>query len=311
MTSTRSAPTTLVRAAVRPRLLVLLVILLAAAAVCARLGAWQLDRAQFRGEQAERLLVQARESAEPATIGDVLAPQASFSSELVGRSVQARGTYEAGQLLVEDRVLDGRAGYLVLTPLLVANAAGTAGWTGAAPVLPVVRGWVADPSDAAALLPEPGAEVTVTGYLQVSEGAGRGDTAAGRTDAVSSAQLVNSWGGPIYAGYLVLSDSEPPQPAGLALLGPPTLGSSDSGNWNLQNLAYAAQWWIFGAFALFLWVRMVRDEAAGDPVDDRAEDPTGGTARDSDPDRAPAPDPPGGTARDSDVTPQVAAGAGP
>ncbi|QTE29925.1 SURF1 family protein [Pengzhenrongella sicca] len=260
-----SPPTTLLRAATRPRLLVLLVVLLAAAAVCGRLGAWQLDRAQSRGEQLERQQVAARESAAPEPLGDVLAPQESFNGELVGRAVTVSGTYEAaGQLLVVDRVLDGRAGYLVLTPLRVTGG-GAAGWTGADPVLPVVRGWVEDPADAVDLLEPPAGVVTVTGHLQVSEGGGQGASAPGQTDAVSSAQLVNSWGGPIYAGYVVLTEASPAQPAGLALLGPPTLGTSDSGNYNVQNLAYAAQWWIFGGFALFLWIRMVRDEAAGDP----------------------------------------------
>src|SRR5690606_31769991 len=30
-----------------------------------------------------------------------------------------------------------------------------------------------------------------------------------------------------------------------------------------QNLFYARQWWVFGGFAVLLWVRLVRDEAAG------------------------------------------------
>jgi len=257
---------TLLRAAVRPRLLMLLVACLAAAAVCARLGVWQLDRAQSRGEQVARQQLAAQESARPAGIGDVLAPQASFSGGLVGRSVRVTGTYEAaGQLLVVDRVLGGRTGFLVLTPLRVTDAGGTAGWAGADPALPVVRGWVPDAAAAADLLAVPRGAVTVTGYLQVSEGSGGGDLSAGQTDVISSAQLVNSWGGPIYAGYLVLAQAEPSQPAGLALLGPPTLGASGSAGWNLQNLAYAAQWWIFGGFAMLLWIRLVRDEAAGDP----------------------------------------------
>ena len=28
-----------------------------------------------------------------------------------------------------------------------------------------------------------------------------------------------------------------------------------------RNAAYAVQWWVFAAFALWLWVRMVREEA--------------------------------------------------
>jgi cytochrome oxidase assembly protein ShyY1 len=266
------APTTVLRAARRPRMVALLVALLGVAAITGRLGVWQLDRAQQRGAQAESRLVAAQQAAAPRAIGDVLAPQASFRSELVGRSVQVRGRYEAGgQLVVAGRVLAGRTGYLVLTPLRVTDAAGRAGWAGPDPVLPVVRGWVADPAAAADLLTVPAGPVALTGYLQVSEGSGSG-AAGGRTDAISSAELVNSWAGPIYSGYLVLVQAQPAQPAGIATLGPPTPGGGGS-SWNIQNLAYTAQWWIFGAFALFLWVRLVRDEAAGDPADSGEDGP--------------------------------------
>ena len=126
-------------------------------------------------------------------------------------------------------------------------------------MLPVVRGWVADPGDAAALA-VPEGEVTVSGYLQSSEGAGDAAAAGGRTDAISSAALVNAWGGPIWSGYVVLTRSDPGQGDALAQLPPPTRSGSGL---NVQNLAYAAQWWIFGGFALVLWIRMVRDEARG------------------------------------------------
>ena len=41
---------------------------------------------------------------------------------------------------------------------------------------------------------------------------------------------------------------------------------------NLQNLFYALQWWVFGGFAVLLWVRLVRDEAAGGKRRARGED---------------------------------------
>jgi cytochrome oxidase assembly protein ShyY1 len=271
--------TTLLRAALRPRMLVLLLLLLGAAAVCARLGAWQLDRAEIRGasEAAERRAEQA--AATPVGLSTVLAPQSTFPGELVGRHVTARGVYEPdGQLLVEGRALDGRTGYLVLTPLRVHDAdpdgaagggdgAGDAGGPGD-PVLPVVRGWVGAPDDAAALA-VPDGEVTVTGYLQSSEGAGDGGSAPGRTDAISSAALVNAWGGPIWSAYVVLTSSDPGQGDALAQLPPPTRSGSGL---NVQNLAYAAQWWIFGGFALVLWFRLVRDEARGEMPDDVPDD---------------------------------------
>lgn len=247
----------MVRAAVRPRMLVLLVVLLTAAAVCARLGAWQLERSQARSEQAAQAELAASERRAPADLADVLAPQTSFTGDLVGREVRASGVYEAdGQLVVPDRALDGRDGFLVLTPLRV-----TADDGGAPAVLPVVRGWVASPDDAGTV---PAGPVDVTGYLQASEAAGRLDTAAGTTESISSAQLVNVWGGPIYTGYLVLSSAQPAQDAGPVPLPPP--GPRGDTGWDLRNLGYAVQWWIFGLFAVALWLRLVRDEALGEPV---------------------------------------------
>lgn len=254
-------------------MLVLLVVLLGAAAVCARLGVWQLDRAALRGALAAQDTAISQEGVAADRIGEVLAPQQAFPGSLVGRRVAVAGTYDAaGQVLVVDRVLDGRPGYLVLTPLRVRGAGGAAGWTGADPVLPVVRGWVADPAAAGGLLAVPDGAVELTGYLQASEAPGRGAAVPGQVDAISSAELVNSWGGPVYSGYLVLAEARPAQEAGLALLGPPTPAGSEGGRWNVQNLAYALQWWIFGGFALFLWLRLVKDESLGEPVGEPALD---------------------------------------
>ncbi|GEL96596.1 SURF1 family protein [Cellulomonas terrae] len=245
--SERRPPTTMLRAAVRPRMIVLLVLLLAAAALCARLGAWQLDRAQVHGAAAAERRTAELVAVDAVPIDDVLVPQTTFTGELVGRKVAVTGTYDAGgQLLVTGRAHDGTTGLLVLTPLTTTDGA----------VLPVVRGWVATPADADA---PPAGTVDVTGYLQASEQAGTG-VADGQTDAISSAELLNSWGGPIYTGYLVVASSDPAQSGSVALLDPPTMPGAGL---NLQNLAYAAQWWIFGAFAVLLWLRLVRDEARG------------------------------------------------
>ncbi len=237
----------MVRAAVRPRMLLLLVLLLAAAAVCGRLGAWQLDRAQVHGAAAAEQRAAELAAAPAVPLDDVLAPQTTFTGDLVGRKVTVTGAYEPeDQLLVTGRAHDGTTGLLVLTPLRTDDGA----------VLPVVRGWV--PAAADADVP-PAGPVEVTGYLQASEEAGSG-VDEGRTDAISSAELLNSWRGPIYTGYLVVSSSDPAQSAQVVLLDPPT---KPGAGLNIQNLAYAAQWWIFGAFAVLLWLRLVRDEARG------------------------------------------------
>jgi cytochrome oxidase assembly protein ShyY1 len=256
-------------------MLVLLVVLLGAAAVCGRLGAWQIDRAETRGARAASERLAAQEATAPVPLGDVLLPQTSFAAGLVGRRVVVRGVYDpAGQVLVAGRALGGRTGYLVLTPLRVTDerpAAASAGQStvpaavdGAqvplgTPVLPVVRGWIATP-DARGALAVPFGHVTVTAYLQSSEVSSTTELSTGQVDAISSAELLNRWGGPIWSAYAVLTTSDPAQSGALALVPAPVQSGPGL---NIQNLAYAAQWWIFGGFALFVWLRTVRDEARG------------------------------------------------
>lgn len=239
-----------------PRMIALLVVFLAAAAVCARLGAWQLERAEVRGASAQAARLAEIEAQEPVPLEEVLAPQSTFDGALVGRRVEVTGQFEAdGQLLVVDRALDGRTGYLVLTPLRVESADAEA--DGA--VLPVVRGWVADGDPDADRVAVPEGEVTVTGYLQGSEDSGQahGTLEPGTTDSISSAELLGVWGGPIWTGYAVLTSVDPAQAGGIELLPPPTRSGTGL---NIQNLGYAAQWFVFGGFAVFLWVRLLKDE---------------------------------------------------
>lgn len=239
-----------------PRMIGLLVLFLAAAVVCGRLGAWQLERAEVRGSAAQERRLAEIEAQAAVPIEELIAPQTTFDGALVGRSVEVTGTYEAdGQLLVTDRAHDGRTGSLVLTPLRVQSSDPDA--DGA--VLPVVRGWVAQDDPDAELVAVPGGTVTVTGYLQGSEGSGLppGDVPAGTTDSISSAELLGEWGGPIWTGYAVLTSSTPAQDAGIELLPPPTRAGTGL---NIQNLGYAAQWFVFGGFAVFLWIRLLKDE---------------------------------------------------
>jgi cytochrome oxidase assembly protein ShyY1 len=235
----------------------LLAVFLAAATVCGLLGAWQLDRARQRGQAAVSQRQAQLAAAAPVPLDSVFAPQTSFPGDLVGRKVSVTGTYEAGsQLMVTDRARDGVTGDLVLTPLRVGSGADAA-------VLPVVRGWL--PSGSAPDEPPAGA-VSLVGYLQAGESAGRGIT-GGTTDAISPAELLHVWTGPIWTGYLVLASSDPAQGAGPALLGPPTPTQASP---NLQNLLYSLEWFVFGGFAVFLWWRAVLDEAHGRIRDRRA-----------------------------------------
>ncbi|MFI2362258.1 SURF1 family protein [Promicromonospora sp. NPDC019610] len=257
---------TFLQVARQPRMMGLLLVFVLAAFVCGRLGAWQLDRAYERAELAAQQAAAETAAAGPAWLGDLLTPQESFRGELVGREVRVTGEYEpAGTLLVPGRVLEGRVGYLVLTPFRVSDD-GTDGasWADLSgpPVLALVQGWVAAPADAEALaLPE--GEVTVTGWLQAGEAtSGRAAVADGQTEEIALSALVNEWGGPIYTGYAVLTSGPgSPEEGGVAALPRPTIDGGSGAN--LQNIFYALQWWLFGGFAVLLWVRLVRDEMAG------------------------------------------------
>src|SRR5690606_6101484 len=133
-------------------------------------------------------------------------------------------------------------------------------------LLTVLRGWVAEKDPAYLDLPD--GDVTVMGFIDGSEAAETGIRAepGGEIDSISVGALVNVWGGPIYSGYIILVSAEPAAgapgaaPDGLdpvAAMPPPVL---PSGGLNLRNIAYAAEWFVFGGFALVLWGRMVRDE---------------------------------------------------
>jgi surfeit locus 1 family protein len=171
-----------------------------------------------------------------------------------------QGRYDAGrQVLVSDRLQNGASGWWVVTA--VRTSAGA--W------LPVVRGWVPRSDDAAAAPQRvPTGSVRLEGVLQPDDAPAEGQSPASPTSngpkvlrALDAAELVNLWGTPIYNGFLVLTGEHgsgiktaaqpervpPPgaQPTGLA--------------W--RNLAYAVQWWVFAAFALVLWWKMVRQDA--------------------------------------------------
>ena len=53
----------------------------------------------------------------------------------------------------------------------------------------------------------------------------------------------------------------------MVLLGRWQLRVSNSKHFDLQNFGYALQWWAFSAFAVLLWLRMLRDALRGKTAD--------------------------------------------
>ncbi|MBP2705902.1 SURF1 family protein [Microbispora sp. RL4-1S] len=247
-----------------PRLVALHLLVIGVLVSFTLLGRWQLGVFESSGKP--RLL------ADPAPVAVATLAQVGRHLDVgaMSRKVTADGVFDASrQLLVAGRAADAGSpegtGFWLLTPLRLAD--GT--------VIPVVRGWVASPADPAAAVPD--GSVTVTGRLEASEQgddvARRGPLPDGQVATVSTAQLINLWPDTrVRDGFVVASTQAPPSAATPVTVPPPTEGVG----FNWRNLAYAAQWWIFAAFAVVMWFHFVREsvrrDRAGDDADD-ADDP--------------------------------------
>lgn len=234
----------------RRRLLPLHLALVVVLAGTGTAGWWQLDA--WRHEQADD--VAQRAGLQPVPLAAVLGPDEAFAGEDEGVPVEVEGRYApaAQQFLVSGREQDGREGFWVLSPLRVDGTAPPS-------ALLVVRGWTADPS----LPPVPAGPVTETGVLQPGE-EGSATVGADRVvDAVRIPALVNAVDGDLYSAFLVrTSTSTSTGGPDLQPVTPPAADPSWSAG--LRNLAYALQWWLFGAFAVFLWWRICADERSVD-----------------------------------------------
>jgi cytochrome oxidase assembly protein ShyY1 len=246
-----------VRTALKPRWLALLAVVLVAAAVMARLGEWQLDRARQKGER-ERVATARAHPAVPLT--SILPARTAFPAADADRRVTLRGTWDTGhQLLVPGRRQGDATGLWVVTPLRLADHSG----------VPVVRGWVPDAGDVRAdPRALPGGEVMLDGVLEPSEPVDDlqpGDATGlpvGQVALVAAPLLVQHWRYPLVTGYVVQTAATP-APSGQAAALRAVEPNSGGGGLALQNLSYALQWWLFSASGLFFWWRVVRDDQRG------------------------------------------------
>lgn len=145
----------------RPRTLLALLAVLVMAAVCVRLGFWQLAR--LREKQALNAGLAAARLAPPLIVTGELPPLSTARH----RTIELRGAFdESRQFLLTGRARAGAPGVEVVTPLRM---------SGTTAAVLVARGWLPAP-DAATVrpeeFPEPG-ERTVRGFVEdLRQGAG-------------------------------------------------------------------------------------------------------------------------------------------
>jgi surfeit locus 1 family protein len=230
-------------------------LLLAAVVVCVLLGRWQLG--VWHDHRTDSSATVTRE--DPIPLDDVLGRDAAFPASGVGRPVVVEGRWDPQHTVyVADRPRDGRSGVWAVTPVVTA--------TGSA--IPVLRGWTTSPRDAPAAPTGPAALV---GLLQPSEdsGATDSDTHDDVIPELSTTDLLPRAPYDLYGGYVVATDRDLPSGdeavtgmSGLAAVTPGHLPGADASS-GLRNLLYAFQWWVFGAFAVFMWWRWVQEEVLG------------------------------------------------
>ena len=226
------------------------------------LGVWQYDAWQLRRAAEATDLT----ALEPVPLDSVLGPDDPFPGNRVGQPVILGGTWlPAGTIYVSGREQDGTEGYWVVTPLAIPGPDD--------PAIAVVRGWVDSPEAAPS---PPRGRAEVVGWLQPPEGTGQVDP--DRSDDVLPqlriADLIQRVDQDLYGAYAVLTDAaggsgtaETSNPGNAGLVPAALEQLPDAGRFTaLRNLLYALEWWVFGAFAGFIWWQHVRDVAQTERV---------------------------------------------
>ena len=222
-----------------------LVLVLALAALCARLGFWQIDR----WHEKRRLNAETRASLEAPAV-ELEGEPGSFES-VRGHRVAVRGRFdESRQILLSLRTHDGAPGVEVVTPLVLAGGRGA--------VL-VDRGWLYAADGATARpqsYPEPGPRHVLGLPAEIGRGRLRGRNAAGVSLRALASDSLTLWS----ARWLDADTLARRLPYALApwmlreLPGagvperPMRLPPRPLDEW--MHVSYAVQWFLFGSILL-------------------------------------------------------------
>lgn len=220
------------------------------AVACGLLSWWQWAR---RAETAaENQRIESNYDADPVAVDEVLPALDAWDDADEWTRVELHGEYLADDaLLVRNRVLGGRPGFLQLVPLQQDDGTIVVvdrGW------LPIGDGENAVPDEVPA---PPTGEVTVVARLRGAEPALPGRTAPeGQIPSIDVATIVDGLGGEGYSAAYGVMASEDPAVAVVPRAAPRP--EEDEG----MHLSYALQWIAFGVLAFiglgWAWRRELR-----------------------------------------------------
>jgi surfeit locus 1 family protein len=194
------------------------------------LGSWQLRRLEDR--RLENAVMLHRLSEEPAPLAELVKAATDDLESLANRPATAVGEYRPeGEVLIRSQVLNGTAGYYVITPFEM---------VGGETVL-VNRGWVPLEMDQVPVpaIPPPG-EVRISGLVQSDDS--RPGSPAGERPIFRRVDIRAIAGEQALPIYLLLQDGPKDQ---LPIPVPPPDVNSEG-----NHLSYAIQWFSFVAIGI-------------------------------------------------------------
>lgn len=228
------------------------ILALGAAAVCVRLGIWQLDRLHQR--RAHNAAIEARMDEPPRTLRNAPADTAG----LPYRRVRITGTYDhEHDIALASRSYRGLPGVYLISPLRSGDGAAVL----------VERGWVQS-ADAWSVDTAPfrtDGAVTVDGMaLPFPDVAGEAVVAEDTVGFqrvwlhLDRGDIADELPYPIAPVYIRRLRGDEPAPSSPTLLAPPELGDG-------PHLSYAIQWFSFASIAVIGWiVILLRSRGSGD-----------------------------------------------
>ena len=216
-------------------------LLVLAVAAAGWLGWWQFGAWQAHRDAAARDLTHAT----PIPLDRAMGPDDPMTGDVLGRPVAVSGRWMDMQVEA-----DRPSGAWLVD--FVRTDSGSA--------IPVVRGWFPGGDEP---LPPTG-DVELVGWLQPSQDlvhnpdphGGPGDVAG-----ISIPDLVQQTGVDLYSGFVVLDHARAGGTDVTGLRQAQLEESPSAGTWpGARNLFYGVEWWFFAGFAIFLWIKWMRDE---------------------------------------------------
>jgi surfeit locus 1 family protein len=242
-TDTGDAPSTTGRGSARarpfrPRALPTLAAVIAIT-VCVAAGTWQRER--FHAKEALRAQFDAAARAEPVALASLAAD--SDWTALRYLPVVATGEFVASrQILVDNKVHAGRAGYEVVTPLVLADGR----------VVLVDRGWTAQRASRSQLpdVPSPTGVVSVLGRIALPPGyfeLRRVPSAGAVWQNLDPARYAAATGLRVLPVVIEVTAAPVPDDGLIREWRPPDFGAQ-------RHQVYMVQWYAFAAVAAALWL---------------------------------------------------------